>query len=407
MKTILSFLAAVFVSMLIGIGAAPDFGALGAAVIGFTAFAASCAIGTVKGVTFTTPVPTTDIDSIAKWAGKKSKQMVASVLNGLDIFQDLFVYRNVSRQGVFLPKFTVEAGLRPLDTNVEENGTKERTLSGRILYVYDCMKLFKIIPEEVRESFLSDMLAPGAKDIPMAEWFWQREFEKLDSEINDNFYLSEFHANAADFDALDTYVVGDYIKFTDSNYYKCIVNTAAGESPTTASAKWTKVNSVVCFNGPAKIIADAITAGKVVPVVTGAITAANCLTKIKDMYRAMPVAVRKKGGKVHVSPDVYQLYLDHEAVVYPNALNQNMGDGKKYVYGSGKKWEIVEATWMGSSQRIIFNVQGLNLVVGTNLVTSPGITKVVETLHGYKAVCKFLLGSEISDPEVLFVNDQE
>lgn len=407
MKTILSLLAAVFISMLIGIEAAPHVGANGASLIGLGAFAASCAIGTVKGGAFTTPVPATDIDTIAKWAGKKSKQMIASVLNGLDIFTELFVYRNVSRQGVFLPKFTVEAGLRPLDTNVEENGTKERTLSGRILYVYDCMKLFKIIPAEVKESFLSDMLAPDAKDIPMAQWFWEREFEKLDSEINDNFYLSEFNANADDYDPLAAYAVGDYMKFTDSNYYKCIVITAAGESPTTHPSKWTQVNQVVCFNGFAKIIADGITAGKIVPVVTGVITAANAVTKIKEMYRAMPVAVRKKGGKVHVSPDVYQLYLDHEAALYPNAANPNMGDGKKYVYGSGKKWEIVEATWMGTSQRIIFNVQGLNLVVGTNLVSSPGISKVIETLHGYKAVAKFFLGAEIADPEVLFVNDQE
>jgi hypothetical protein len=60
---------------------------------------------------------------------------------------------------------------------------------------------------------------------------------------------------------------------------------------------------------------------------------------------------------------------------------------------------------MGSSQRIIMT-QFDNLIVGTNLAGSPGITKTVDTLHGYKSVAKFLIGSQISDLENLYVNDQ-
>jgi len=46
----------------------------------------------------------------------------------------------------------------------------------------------------------------------------------------------------ADFSASDTYLVGEQVYFTDSsgngNYYKCVVATSAGESPSTAASKW-------------------------------------------------------------------------------------------------------------------------------------------------------------------------
>jgi len=86
-------------------------------------------------------------------------------------------------------------------------------------------------------------------------------------------------------------------------------------------------------------------------------------------------------------------------------LGKDSGDGKMYVWGSGKKWEVRECSWMGSSQRIIMT-QFDNMIVGTNIAATPGITKTVETLHGYKSVAKFLIGSEIADLENLYVNDQ-
>jgi hypothetical protein len=348
-----------------------------------------------------------DVEAIAKWAGKYDRTMIMQMLNGLDVFKDLTVDRDVSRHGKLLPKFTVEAGLRPLDTNVEENDRKERTLGGRKLFVYDCMKLFKVIPEELRESFLADQLQPGAKREPFASWFWSREMEKLASEINDNFYNSEYHADAPEFSAAATYTAGQHVKFTDDNFYKCVTNTTAGESPASAAAKWELSNGVILFDGPGKIIADEITGANLAPIATGAITEADAFDQMREVYNSMAIAHKNRRGTIHVSHDVYEKYLTAELTKFGNSVaSATMGNGRKYVYGTNNRWELKPCSWI-PGQRIIVNLENRNLVAGTTITgTSARIGKVVETVHGYKTSAKFLLGFQIRDLECLYVNDQ-
>lgn len=358
---------------------------------------------------FATPVPATEVTAIAKWAGMYSKQMIAQVLNGLDIVNDVAVDRLVSRQGKLLPKFTVQGGLRPLNYNLEETSGKQRSWSGRKLFVYDAMKLFKIIPEELITSFQSAMLAPGAKDMPFAQWVWQAEMDKLASEINDSTYLSEYAGDAADYDAGVAYTysstVPKYISYgTEYDIYKLAITTTAGENPISAPTKWTKINTTATCTGFGKKFADEITASTITPITTGALTTTNSFDKIELMYKGMTVAHRNKGGVVRVSPDVFRNYLTHERAIFPYATDKNSGDGKKYIYGTGNKWEIRPCSWMGASGRVIMTPFD-NLVMGTNLTNNPGLTNVVPTLHGYKAVAKFLIGFEIADLECLYLND--
>ena len=361
-----------------------------------------------EGLVIAMATPATDIDAIAKWAGKYDRTMIMQMLNSLDVFSDLRVDRNVSRHGKLLPKFTAEAGMRPLDLNVETNGRKERSFGGRKLFVEDCMKLFKIVPEEAKDSFLGDMIVPGAQQMPFAQWIWAREMEKLASEINDNFYNSEKHSDAADFAAGDTYTAGDYMKFTDDNFYKCVTNTTAGESPTTTPAKWLEVNGTVCFDGPAKIIADELTASNITATTTGAITNSNALDKIELLYKDMTEAHRNKGGVIHLSWDKFHDYVKHEQSVFGSTNTPESGDGRKYVYGSGKKWEVKPASWMADSGRLIADIKNENLAVGTSIIgdRGPSLGKMVPTVHGFLTSAKWLLGFEIADLECLYVNDQ-
>lgn len=374
-----------------------------ALALSFTGFAA---FGSAEGALLAMATPATDIESIAKWAGRYERQMIMQMLNGLDIFQDLLPDRNVSRHGKLLPKFTAEKGLEPLNTDKEERGGKERTLSGRKLNVYDCMKLFKIIPEEARESFLGDQIAPGARDLPFAQWFWQREMEKLGSEINDNFYNSEYHADATAYSSGSTYTSGDYVSF-ENNFYKANQSVGTSESPTSHPAKWDKVNDTVCFDGPAKLIADEITASNLSTITTGSISNTNAWEKVNEvMYPALEDEHKSKRGIVHMSYDNYRNYVMDELNKFGNTHTPASGDGRKYIYGTGNRWEIRPASWMNGSDRIIFNMEGRNLRVGTTMNLTPSLGKVVQTVHGYKTSAKFLLGFQISDLEVLYVNDQ-
>lgn len=382
------------------------FGVVGTAgVLTLSQFLPAVSNINVMGTTYT------EVQAIAKWAGMYSKKMTMQMLNSLDIFKDLNSDRMVSRQGKLLPKFKAQGGLRPLNINITSNGANQRQWSGRKLFVWDGMKIFNIRPDELIGSFQSDMLAPGAVQIPFAQWVWEREMEKLASEINDNFYLAENTESRTPFDAGIAYTYSattpQYITYGPfEDVYKLKATTTAGQTPETHPAKWELFNAKGICDGPGTIIAREITAGNLTPIVTGAITDANALDKIELMYTGMTVAHQNAGGVVFVGPDVYRKYLNQERTKYGNTVSSpDFGDGKKYIYGTGKKWEIRQCSWMGSSQRIIMT-QFENTQVGTNLADTPGITKSVEVLHGTDSVSKFLLGFQFADLENLYVNDQ-
>lgn len=417
-KSILTAVLTLFVAALVGAFAfsmfnwSADAGALAGVTysLGTGYLQTFTKVNVFKNFAFMAIIPTTDVDAIAKYGNKNAAALIGQVLNRLEIFNDMKVNRLASREGTLLPKFKAEAGQRPLNTNIEENGRKERSFGGRKLYVYDAMKLFKIIPEDLRTSYLSDMLAPGALKIPFEQWVWEKEMEMLESEINDNSYLSDYAGDAAEWDAGTAYTysatVPTYKTFgDDESIYKLLSTTTAAQSPTTHPAKWEQVNSGVTCTGIGTIIADEVAATSLPVTNTGAITASNALDKVELIVDSMTVAHRKKGGVIRVSPLVYAHYLKQEKAVFPTALTQDMGDGKKYVYGQNKKWEIREASWMGISERIIAT-QFDNLVAGTNLTANPGLTKTVQTLHGYKSVAKWLIGFEIADLECLYVNER-
>lgn len=349
----------------------------------------------------------TSYDAIAKFIGNNDKALIAQVLNGLDFVGQVRTIRNASLNGTGLQKLTVQKGARPLNLDVETRSGAHRGFTGRKLMVYTGMKIIDIIPGEAELTFMSDMAEPNAKDIPFAKWIWQQEFAKIAQEINDKIYLSTYKGTAALFNAALVYVGGtDYVSFgAELDIYKCVTTTLAGESPTTAAAKWLLSNDSVISTGWGTIIASEITAATITPIVTGAITNANALTKIELMYNGMTVAHRALGGTFKISPLVYRYYLEHERTVYGTQATPDMGLGKKTIYGD-PKWSIERCSWMGTSQRIIATPVD-NLVFGTNIIGDEAKAgKVIETLHGYRTVVKWRQGCEIADLEVLYVNEQ-
>lgn len=351
--------------------------------------------------------PTQDVAAIKNYAGQYSKDLIGQMLNGLDIAKDIKVIRNI-KTALNLTKLTVANGFRPLNTSVEEGKKPGRKYTGRKLQPRGGMKIFEVIPEELRETWMGDQLDPNAKDVPFAQWVWEREFEKLGDEINENIYLSKFEADADAFDVADTYAVGEYVNF-EEDIYKCITITTAGQSPATHPAKWENVNGLVVCDGPGTIIAAEIAATNLTPIVTGAITNLNAVAKFRTVYLEMPIAVRKKQTIMWVSYYLFEKYREDYDTRYGkgNGILDNSDDAEKiFLKGSSKRCEIRPCTWMGDSQRIIASIYD-NFLMGTNQLDDFNkIGKMVDTLHGFKAICKFLIGFEFADLEVLFVNDQ-
>jgi len=354
--------------------------------------------------------PSSDVSALTNYVGKFDKKLISQMLNSLDIADDIYVMRGL-KSDHHLPKFTAENGLRPLNTNVEENSGTERSYSNRTIEMKGGMKVFKIIPEDLRDSFMSEMLEPNAKEIPFSQFVWQKEFEKLASELNDNNYLSDFNADASDYSATATYSSGDFVNFNE-DIYEANQATSAGESPTSASAKWDLRNATSTVTGLGTIIADEITASNITAVATGAITSSNAYDKVIEVFRSLPDAVRNSSSaelRCYVSTNTMDKYLDQIETDFGNGNIADLPENKsgwRTVRKTEGKLKIKACSWMGSSSRIIVSPYK-NLRMGTNELSDTNkVGKMVQTLHGYKAITKWLWGFQIADLDVIAVNDQ-
>lgn len=112
------------------------------------------------------------------------------------------------------------------------------------------------------------------------------------------------------------------------------------------------------FNGYLKIIVDAITATAVTPVVTGAITEANILDKLKLMYAQLEPELKTNGT------DIFMAYhnFDHYVAAMDTKFAGNSAPyvelgsadyrGMRYRQGAGNT-TIIPVAGMGTSNRII------------------------------------------------------
>lgn len=152
--------------------------------------------------------------------------------------------------------------------------------------------------------------------------------------------------------------------------------------------------------GWGKIIADLITASKITPVVTGAITGANAVNKIEDVVDSAPAHMKSKKGFVYISFATWAKYRTHYRVLNGFGFAPKEGVYKLDAYPD---ITIVPASWMGNSGRVIYTLDQ-NLVFGTDgdaVTMHPSIKYDTIELR-----MKLPVGFEIQDEVVLIVNDQ-
>ena len=358
---------------------------------------------------FAFALPATDASAIAGYAGSFDKTLIHAFLNGLDFVKDLTVRRNV-KAPINLTKMTVSDGARPLDLNIKTAKNPGRTYSGRILNVGCGMKIFEMVPQELKDTWMSEMLVPNAKQVPFAQWVWQREFEHLAAETNDNFYFNEDHSATAAYNAALAYVAGDYVKFNEV-IYKANASAAAGQSPATNPALWDDFDNQSIFDGPGKIIADEILAANLTEIATGVVNNTNALEKHLQMWRSATDAHKTKGMIQYVSMSGYEDLIDdtinrHGTGNGVSGMDIDVTPNGVFLKKTNGKCLVKPATWMSGTDRIIQTMAG-NMVVGMNQVSDlQKIGKVVENLHGLEAIAKYYIGFQVRDLDVLYVNDQ-
>lgn len=352
--------------------------------------------------------PATDISAIQAYIEKYDRTLINQMLNGMDIARDLTVVRNV-REPLHFKKMTVDEGVRRHNLDIE-TAKGGRIWSERILTPYLGMKIIKIIPEEVRESFMSSMLDPNAKELPFAQWVWAQEFAKIASEINDNFYLNT-RPTVVDFSAGATYVANAHILFNDVVYKNVSgTTTTAGESPISAAAKWDDVDNLVLFDGPNAVIQKAISDEGLAASETGSFSVTTAYAYVKEMWDQVTEAHKNGGMVAHVSYDAAQDIAENVNALFGSGKGiggVDIEEGNSFVLkNTGGRLRIVPHTWMGDSRRIIMTKPG-NAVLGLNQTSdAQKVGEMVKTLHGYRAIVKFIMGFQFRDLEVLYVNDQ-
>lgn len=355
--------------------------------------------------------PASDISAIKGAIHKQDKQLINQMLNGLDIVKDLAVRRGV-RQPLDLNKMTVDSGARPLNIDIE-TAKGGRKWTKRTLTPKSGMKIIKMVPEELRDTFMDEMLDPNAKEVPFGQWVWAQEFSKLASEINDNFYFSKYHGGSLeDFSEATVYSPGDLVYFNEIIYKMIdVADTTAGQSPTTHPAKWEDVDNKVICEGPDALIKTAIATEGLLTMTTGTFDDTDGYDYAHEIWGNIPEAHKNKGMVTYCSFDAAQDIATQQNLKFGSGVSiagVDVEEGKPFfLRNSNKRNLIMPVTWMGGSRRLITTMKG-NLVLGLNQVSdSNKVGKLVETLHGYRAIVKWMIGCQFRDLEVLYVNDQD
>lgn len=412
MKTI-KFIFSVLAALFIGTAVQAATGLNAFAVAG-TVMAGGAVLPMVvkdlpKGMAFMAVSPVTDISALQGYITKYDKKLINEMLNGLDFVKDLDIIRNL-REPRALPKMTVDEGVRRLNLAIK-TAKGGRTWTERIITPELGMKIIEMIPEELRESFMSEMLDPNAKKVPYHEWVWAQEFAKIASELNDNFYYNTRPTVVA-FDPAATYAVGAHVLYKEIIYKQVSAGTTtAGESPETASAKWQDVDNKVLINGPDAVIKKAIADEGLLAVGTGTFDDTDAYDYFKDMWGAVTNAHKNRGMVAHVSYDVQQDLAENINTKFGSGKGiggVDIEEGKSFIMkNTGGRLKIVPHTWMGASRRVIITHPG-NAVLGLNAASdSQKVGKVVENIHGFEAIVKFILAFQFRDLANLYVNDQD
>lgn len=371
-----------------------------------------------------------DLSAISAFAATNQKALIASLVNGLDIAQDVMVHPNVKNK-IPMPKLKVGNGFRPYASS-EDYKSKNLKYTDRYLEVKVGKRELLIDPEDYRGTYLihatSAGSAAGKKEIPFAQFTWNEVIKSVQREINDETAYKGFDSSAvADYVGNPgVYAVGDYVKFASAtnnpnavkDYYQCTVITALNEDPDTNPEKWLNVTARAVCPGIESYILAGITATEIAPVATGAInsTAGVAITAFKKLFRAWSAPYRNNGIIISCSYTDFDLLLDDLGEKYKNIKDDASANGYIVLPETNRKCFVKPATWLGTSRRLISgpvfmeggNPKQMNLFMATdqlsdlNSINALTQAKLWTILAGLKAC----IGFNYQDPEGIKVGDQ-
>lgn len=351
-----------------------------------------------------------DISALAAYAGKYEQQLYAKMINGTDFARQLRVLPNV-KNSVNMTNLRVQDGIRPYSDIVTASGN-DLAYEPRKLTVGDGKRELLISPQKYRQTFMSESMRPGFNpmEIPFAAFTWGEVMKSVGAELNDKTIWHGFDKSTATaYSGSATYTAGDYITVTTGDkvdFYKCLSNTTAGESPSTAAAKWQLVNAEAVCKGLGTIIAEEIAASNLTAEAIGAITstAGDALTSFRQLFRSQSDANKMRGVTIFCSFTDYELLLDDVEKEVSKYTRDDVSAGF-VLPGTGNRCRVEPATWITNSRRMICTPPE-NIVVGTDLLSDMQRIRTKENLWTLEAGIAFSLGVQIRDLQEIRINDQ-
>lgn len=251
-----------------------------------------------------------------------------------------------------LPRLKAKGSPKPYKEASETAGNGV-AVTDRTITAYQSKWDYDINPENLRNTYLSEL-----PDATFIKWAAQQVAAEYLAALNDStVYLGERDADGTD-------------------------------------------AAAIC-DGFAKIIADAIISGDLVPVATGAVSSSNAVAKVQSVAKSVPAWMRAKQTKTFVSYDVFDKYAENFAATYGYQFNPDATNSYRI---NNTNSVLIPLSMMGTSQRIITTLDN-NLTVGTDgeaIVFANSVDRDI-----IKARPKMPLGTQIADFEAMAVNDQE
>lgn len=363
-----------------------------------------------------------DVSGITAYADEHKRDLISTLVNGLDIANDITVIPNVKNK-IALTKVTVGNSFRPYSSSHEPKtgviAYADRyleTLTGKVDLLLD-MKSFK-------SKHLAWRTSPGNRasktfnDMDFAPYVWDQVIKGLQREMNDETAYFGFDKSVATaYSGAATYATLLYITYTQDGVLQYFQNvsggtTTAGESPDTHPAKWRNVTARAVVPGLKSHIDAAITGGFAVTT-TGAISSgATARTAFKKIFRDMPTPYKNNGVIVHASYTDCEWLADGQEDITKYTTPDMIAKGLIPIIGTDGKGFAKPATWLGTSRRLIAEPlapgtgMGMNLVMGTDLLSDGNDINTIPDVHTIKTGITVDLGFQIQDLDALRLGDQ-
>lgn len=355
------------------------------------------------------------LESLKAYGGKMAPNIMGQLYKELRLQADgIQVLQNIKSNYV-MPRLRIAKGMKPY-TGVFAAAGGQWKYSDRELIVKRSQRDLELDPEKYRGSYY-ELYQSGSTgnnsnlraQIPF-EAFAFAEFQKENAqEVVEMLYHGLGVDAFTTWASGSTYAAGDLVKFTISingtnevNYFKCLATTTAAQSPTTHPAKWENINNLAIAKGFGKMFAEAVSdEGFNQIATTGAINSTDAYDQFTEVYRLQSELVKKQNLVIYTSQNNYESLLD---AIEEKTKNFQLVNNIMYLPKTDNKVMVKPVSWLAGSGRIICTPMN-NLTLGTDQLSDLNKMKTIEKHYTLEVSMTCMLGTQISDLDVITINE--